>query len=412
MKQKKIALLSSVFLSLGIQEAGYSKTMASLSMIAKPQVFGPCISSLMGPPLRGCMQWLANVEAFAEWEKSRRIILLGSGDQSLHIMDEKGQPLYQLSTEGRVVTESLFNEDRTMFFIGTDKGRVYGIDAFSFAPIFSFMADSKINNNLTLVSKRLVFTSSLGTIYCLDAKNGEIKWHIEQPLTVDRLRLSTRSNILPFGENHSQVIVPHAEGYVSVIDLEKGEVSKKIVLQANRSSRFLDIVAPMIWLKNHLWVASYGLGIFAVDVNTGRTRHTILENGVLELVSDGEKLFAASADALFALSISGDILWKNQLNKIESRVPRAAFPFNKLSLGAKRIFYGTPARLLLRANKLVLATSAGSAGVFDQSSGHLDEIFGNSVGFASISWAHDNNFLMVTRRGLLMEFNFDPGVNP
>ncbi len=387
------------------------KAFMSLSLIARPQIEGPCFSSLMAAPGSSCVPWPANVDAFASWEKSRRFIFWGSAEEYLHVSDERGVPVNDLATAGRVVTESFFNDDRTMFYIGTDKGMVYGVDAFTFEEVFSFTADSKINNNFTEVSG-LIFTSALGTIYCLDSKNGELKWHIEQPMTVERLRLMQRSNILPYGEKeeYTHVIVPHAEGYVSLVDVKSGTVTKKITLGESRSSKFLDVVAPMVWLKNHLWVASYGLGIFSIDVGTGKIRHSILENGVLELLSDGEKLFAAGEDALYSISSSGDILWETALDKIVSKVPRAAFPFDKFSLGAKRMFYGNPSRLLLNANNLIVAFSSGSVGVFDQSNGNLEEILGNSVGFASITKA-DDNILMVSKRGSLLKFHVS-GVNP
>lgn len=412
MKLSIVRPLCLAIINLTIVSPLHSRFM-DLAMMVEPQVKGPCISSLLGPPTKGCMQWLANVKAAATWEKSRRLVFLGSGDEFLHIVDENGQPLYDLSTTGRVITDSLFNQDRTKFFIGTDKGVIYGIDSFTFKPEFSFTADSEINNNLLLLND-LIFTSALGTIYCLDPNDGKLKWHIEQPLTVDRLRLASNSNIIPYGEGEpSHVLVPHAEGYVSLVDIKAGTVEKKIVLGMSRSSKFLDVVAPMVWLKNHLWVASYGLGIFAVDIHTGRVRHSVLENGILQLTSDGDKLFAASADTIFSIKNSGDINWKSPLNEIKSRVPRAAFPFNKMDRGAKRMFYGAPSRLLLIGNKLITAFSAGSIGVFNQTSGKLEDILGNSVGFnASVNWA-DGNILMVSKRGLLMKFHVVPGlVNP
>lgn len=382
----------------------YGDQVLKLSLIAEPETQVPCISSLMGPPGKYCIKWNNNVEAQTTWEKSRRLIFLGAGDEYLHVVDEKGRPIYQLSTEGRVVTASLFNEDRTVFYIGTDKGIVYGIDSFSFEPIFSFRADSKVNDNFVLISGNLVFTSALGTAYCLDAKDGELKWHIEQPLSVDRLRLMPLSNILPYngGGGGEQAIIPHAEGYISVIDIKTGSISKKISLGASRPGKFLDIVAPMVLLKNHLWVASYDLGIFAIDIATGKFRYSIDEKGVVQLAKNGDKIFAASADSLYSILASGDIIWKQRLDEFKTRIPRAAFPFNKLKLGARRVFYGTPS-VLLSADKLILATSAGSLGVFDQASGRLDEILGNSVGFGKIGWAGDDVVVM-TRSGLFMIF--------
>jgi outer membrane protein assembly factor BamB len=405
---KSAKFLSLAFLSL--VKPLDSKSF-DLSMMVETQIEGPCISSLLGPAQTGCRSWVATVNsAFASWEKSRRLIFAGSGDNFLHVVDENGRPLYQLATSGRVVTDSVFNEDRTVFYIGTDKGLVYGIDSFTFKPLFSFTADSEINNNF-IVLPELIFTSALGTIYCLDSKNGEVKWHIEQPLTVDRLRLASRSNILAYEEkSKAHVLVPDAEGYISVVNIKDGMIVRKISLDVDKVSGFVDIAAPMVWFKNHLWVASFGLGIFAIDVGAGKVRHSILEKGVIELASNDEKLFAASADALYAISSSGGILWKNPVHEVKSRVPQAAFPFDKFTKGAKRIFYGSPTKIFLEDNKLVTAYSLGSIGVFDQKSGHLNQILGNSVGFASLNKT-DTEVLLVSKRGLLMKLHV-PEVNP
>lgn len=389
-----------------------------LTMMAQPQVDGPCIASLIGPPTKSCIQWQPNVDAAPTFEASRRLIFVGAGDDFLHVLDaDNGHAISAIKTSGRVITDTLFSDDRSLLYVGTDKGVVYGFDAYSFARVFSLIADSKVNNNLTIVGDALVFTSTIGSVYSVNSKSGAINWRIEQPLVTDRLRIAENSNIIWYehvakGEGQILLVVPHADGYLSVINAQTGEVKKQIHLGVARPNSFPDIVAPLVRLKNRLWVASYSLGVFCIDIDSGQIRDHMSLSNIVQLASDGTSLFAASPQTLFSISETSKVIWQNNITDLRSRTPRMGFPFNRVQQGAKHMFFGTPSRLLLNERYIIMATSSGSVGIFEKATGHLLKIVGNSIGFGTnIAWAETNSFLAVSRRGLLMKFKiFNPGV--
>lgn len=389
--------------------ANFDTAVVKLSLMVQPATTHPCFSSLMGPPAGYCLPWQSNVYSMASFEPSRRLIFTGSSDSFLYVLDaDSGKPFATIATVGRVVTRTMFNHDRSMLYIGTDKGVVYGLDAYSFARIFSFDADSKINNNLTEVGGALIFTSALGTIYSLNSLNGQLNWQKEQPLAKERLRLLENSNILALeniikGDKTTYVIVPHADGYVSAINSQNGQVKKHVALSSTGTTDFPDIVAPMV-VTNKLWVASYGLGIFAIDVSSARIRLHLPITEIAMLAADNSNLYAASSDAIFAIADNGQILWKNPISEIKSRAAPLGFPFNRLEQGSKRMFFGTPAGLLMTGDQLIIATSLGAIGIFDKAGGRLRQIIANSVGFGPLDWADTSSFMAVSKRGLLMKF--------
>lgn len=398
-----VALLSST--------AAYSSVR--LDMMTQLQVEGPCLASLIGPPTKSCIQWQPNVDAAATYDASRRLIFSGAADHLWHVIDiDTGKPFAEAPAIGRVVTNTVWNHDRTRMFFGTDKGALQSKDAYSFANADVFYADSKINNNLTIIDNSLLFTSTMGTIYSLDATTGAFNWKIEEPISAERLRMAQHSSLVPyeeasFGVKQSSVLVPHADGHISQVGLPGGEVIRRISLGATQGFGFPDIVAPMVMLKNRLWVSSYDLGLFSIDVGNARIRQQLPIRELVELTTDGTTLFAASANVLYAISENGEILWKYEMSKVKTRASRAGYPFDKQELGRKRIFFGSPSRLLIDKSRIIMATSLGSIGVFSKTSGRLEQIVGNSVGYGRLDWASPSSFVAVSRRGLLMKFQID-----
>jgi outer membrane protein assembly factor BamB len=380
-----------------------------LATISELQIDGPCLASLIGSPAKSCVQWQPNVFAPSTFLSSTRLIFSGAGDSFLHVTDaDTAKPVAQIETVGRVVTETKWSADGSIIYVGTDKGVVHGFDAYSFAPRFSFQADSKINNNLTIVNDALVFSSALGSVYSLDGRTGGQNWYREQPLATERLRLVSASNIIVNeqvirGEKTTNLLVPHADGYVLVIDPKTGESKQRYSSSGVRAKGFPDIVARMVVLKNRLWFASYNSGLVSIDLTNGLVREHLPITEIDALSTDGTILFAASAHAVFAILENGKILWKNDISTIKSRNSPLGFPFSRLQEGGKKMLFGNTG-LLIHGGRVIMASSLGSIGIFDKVNGQLKQIVGNSVGFGPIEWLDPESFMAVSVRGLLMIF--------
>ncbi len=205
------------------------------------------------------------------------------------------------------------------------------------------------------------------------------------------------------------MIVPHADGYLSIIDANSGGLKKHISLGTGRPNGFPDIVAPMISLRNQLWVASHDLGLFCIDLPSLQIREQRNLMEITQLASDGHDLFAATPNVLMAISDNGRLRWKNNLATVKTKLPPLGYPFSQNTEGNKRLFFGAPSRLLIqeKQEEIIMATSYGSLGIFDKANGPLVKILGHSVGFGpKIDWAGPDSIVAMSRRGLLMKFQF------
>lgn len=400
----------SVFMSIALAMPLYSKgNDLSLKILATPVSTEPCLASLLGSPSTNnqCMQWASNVDAAPSVDK-RRLVFVGSMDNALHVFDiDTGKPFARIATEGRVITKTLFAKAGDVIYFGTDKGIISCLDAFSFKKIFSFQADSSINNDLMLENNSLVFSTGLATIYSLDNRTGHELWHVERALLGKKLILKSNSNIvdLTFVKDSQFLAVPHPEGYLSIIGASSGKEQRIVKLDNNENlPTFPDIVAPQIMKNRFLWVASFGLGIFVIDPEIGQIRNRIDIKGVSQLASDENTIFGATADELFALALSGEILWRVDLRNIRTKEARYGFPFNGLKFGAKRVFMGVPSTLLMRKDNIIMGSSQGAMGEFSKNDGALLRVVGNSLGFGPKISLFRDGVVASTRRGLLAIF--------
>lgn len=385
----------------------------SLKMLAKPQVTGPCLASLLGTPNEAnhCLQWVANVDA-APTADHRRLIYVGAGDNFLHVLDgDTGLPFAQIATQGRVTTKILWNADSALMFFGTDKGVVSAHDPFTFAKIFSFQADGTINNDLMLDGDSLMFSSGLATIFRIDSKTGKEQWRILRPLDTNKLMLTSNSNMILFKDKldvreGNFLVAGHPEGYISVIYAPEGpEEMRTIRLEGlGSSASFPDIVAPMLYIDGLLWVASFGMGIFILDPENGQIRNRLDVIGVSQLAFDGKRVYGATGKELLAFSSSGEIIWRTVYADLKTRDARYGFPFSQLRWGAKKVFMGVPSTLVLMNDKLVMATSQGAMGEFNPQNGTLQRVVGNSLGFGPKIGIWGQGIMASTRRGLLALF--------
>ncbi len=389
--------------------AAFVPSKLQIEMMVSPQRTGPCLASLIGPPSEkeNCLPWNDTIDGAPSYDKTRRLIFVGAGDNFLYVLDsDTGARIAQIGTEGRVITETLFDIDKGIMFFGTDKGYIFAHDAFTYQKLFSFKADAKIQNDLVLSEGSLFFSSGLNTVYCLDAKAGKEKWHLQRPLVSERLTLLSFSNLKLIEQaNQKKVLVaPHPDGYLSIVDAKGGFEEKRLTISTNLSRTFPDIVAPLVIAGGSLWAASYSSGIVAVDIKSWQVKDKIDIFGIQQLASEGEKLYAASDKSLYALALSGHVLWQNNFSELKTEPVKLVFPFKSTNEMGRRVFLGLVSRLLIRDNQLIMASSLGAIGSFDLGNGILSQVVGNSLGFSPKISFGGSEVLALTRKGTVVRF--------
>ncbi len=382
----------------------------SLKMLVKPRNYGPCLTSLVGPPLstENCQEWNGNIDGAPTFDPARRLIFVGAGDNYLHAIDaDTGASFAHIEAGGRVITETIFDKSRTVFYVGTDKSHIKAYDAFSFKNLFSFQADSRINNDLILVGDKLVFSTGLATVYALDALTGVEKWHQDRPLASDRLKLSAQSNTISLVEDSVNMLaVPHPDGFVSLLIADTGKTKRQLSLSPLSGAQvfFPDIVAPMLELDGSLWVASFGRGIFVFDIKSGQINNHLILDEIQQLALNGNKIFAASSKALYRLNLDGSIVWQNNFQYLKTLPAKYGFPFTGMEYTTNRVFMGLPSRLIFFGDSVVMASSLGAIGLFDGDNGRLIQVLGNALGFSPKISVSNDGVLLLTRFGTVAQF--------
>lgn len=374
-----------------------------------------CLTSLFFVPIAGCLPWVKNVYAHPYYEKSRDLIFTGGGDRFLHVIDAstfKTEAL--LNTGSRVVTKIAYLESEELFAFGTENGLLIFIDPYSYKIISTIQADAKINDDVMFHDKSLFFSTTLGTVYRIDAdkKNIKMAWMLTRPMDALRIKLHSQSNLLVYKHpiyGNTYLIAPQAEGIVSLIDIVSGAIKENIVLKkAGMNYNFPDIVSPMVIHKDKLYVASYGAGLFEINLVDGHsTNHRENLEGITNIVFDviNQRLVIANSQKLVSLTLNFEINWEKDISLIRTQRPKYPFPFSRLLGDNKEALGGGISGISLKGDNLILSSYEGGIGFFDITTGNLRGIKGSSVGFGPMEQFEKNIFL-VSRTGRLYHYSF------
>lgn len=373
---------------------------------------GPCLSSAISTPSEelNCRLWFGNINAAPSIDPSRLLVFTGAGDDYLHLFDHlNAKRIAQIKTIGRVITKTIFSEDGSKIFLGTEKGYLMAFDAYTFLPLFNFYADSKINNNLVISENILYFTTIKDTVYALDIISGTLKYMLERPVKGDRLRLESNANLIitksEFEPDNKILLAPHADGYISYIDLESGIIKKNIILPKG-DVIFPDIVAPLLIVGTKFWASSNGAGVYIAEKSDGRILKILDIKEVVEMAENNDKIYLATPKYLYCLNLQGQILWKNNISSYVSKMQRRIFPFISKE-EPRKLFLGRPSKLIFIEENIILATDQGGLGIFSSNTGRFLGVLGNGVGFGPNLVKIDNGVLAVSLGGILYYFTFE-----
>lgn len=382
--------------------------IVTLSRMIKPNM-SPCLLSLTGIPMKGCALWQANVDTVVSYDQSRRLYFLGSDEESLSVIDDfNGRLLHKIKIIGRVIT-SVIVKDRLYF--GTDKGIFYALDSYTFKEIFHIVVDSSINDDIIEIDGMFIFSTALGTVYNINSNTKDISWYYSRPKAKERLRMATYTNILLLDKwkDNKAIVVPHFDGYLSILAVSSGQLLAKINLILDQKYAFPDIVSPLVYFKGRLWVSSYDYGVFIIDLDSQKVVDHLDISGIIQLINDKNHVFMASSDNVYAISPLGGVIWQFSLKEIFSKSAPLAYPFSSFLKTNKRSFFGFPSRILLNDKLVILATTAGSMIILAKESGKLLQIAGFAVGFGhTISLVKNESAIVSSsKRGTMMEWTLN-----
>lgn len=257
---------------------------------------------------------------------------------------------------GGVDSEARYDGQRGQVYIGADDGSFYALDAGNGAVRFKYTAKGSIERAAEVGSDTVYFASGSDRVVALDAVTGKWRWQYERE-TPDGFTIHGYS--APRLEG-SRVYTGFADGYLVALQANTGEVVWAKSLAA-ASDQFVDVDSTPVIGGDSIYAASYSGGVYALDARDGaiRWRLPVEGAGPMSLV-DGRLFFAAPRQGLHAVSLTGQILWRQGLAEAGDLTP-------PLSMGHYLIFSG----------------SRGGLFVVDARDGDLLEVFNPGDGICA-----------------------------
>jgi outer membrane protein assembly factor BamB len=284
-------------------------------------------------------------------------LVIGSREGSvLGVRLTDGHLDWATRVSGGVDGEARFDSQRGQVYVGADDGSFYALDAGNGAVRFKYMAKGSIERAPDVGGDTVYFATDSDRVIALDAGTGKWRWQYERE-TPDGFTIHGYSAPRVQG---NRVYAGFADGYLVALHATTGEVVWAKSLAAT-SDQFVDVDSTPVFGGDAIYAASYSGGVYALDAKDGAIRwHLPVEGaGPMSLV-DGRLFFAAPRQGLHAVSLSGQILWRQGLAEAGDLTP-------PLSMGHYLIFSG----------------SRGGLFVVDARDGDLLEVFNPGDGICA-----------------------------
>lgn len=392
-----------------------SNASISLPVIAKLTEQKTSILSSFKPVSMNFLPWVSSVDAAPYYEPSRHLVFTGSADNYLYVVDADDMKIIsKIDAKSRVITKPLPIQDGKLLVFGTLEGYLYVIDAYNYQTKGVFLADSSINNNLLFFENRIYFSTKTGSFYALDFKNYlnclSVFWHVEKPSLKTKINLTSNSNIVVYKntfENINYVLFPHFNGSVYMINVNNGVIKKEFKFSSSYTD-FSDIVAPMVIVDNLLYVSSYSLGLFKINLVTSQVSQILIKENLKEIIQlsySDQGLIAASHRDLFLISYDNILLWNNDFSSIKLKSPAYGNFFKDVKHYTSGLKGGI-SKINIYNSNIIIASEMGGIAVFDSKTGMLKGIKGGLTGFGPKIEFYDGLLFCISRMGNLFKYIF------
>jgi outer membrane protein assembly factor BamB len=156
--------------------------------------------------------------------------------------------------------------------MGTTGGLIYALRQSDGKEIWKYQAEGEILSTMQYASASkenpptLLLTTGNNQLYALHAETGALLWRYKHESSTGIL-LSVRGQCPPT-LHQDKVYTGFSDGTLGAFQLSDGSVAWKIRLQ--EGERFTDIDAPIVVLREYLYVVSYNSGLFALRLKDGK----------------------------------------------------------------------------------------------------------------------------------------------
>jgi outer membrane protein assembly factor BamB len=298
-------------------------------------------------------------------------LIIGSRDAKVVALAlDDGRVLWSTPVSGGVDSEARHDERKGQVYVGTDDGLIYALDPGAGTTRWSYKGKGAIERRAELGGDAIYVASSADRVVALDPDSGKLRWQYER---------ETPEGFTIHGHagprlHRGVVYTGFSDGFAVALNAGTGDVIWARSLAA-ASEQYVDVDStPAVIDPDVVLASSYSGGLYALAAGSGEVKWRLGIEGAGSVdVIDKHLYFAAPRDGVAALTLKGDVLWRQGLAEAGDVTPPQA-------VGPYLIFSGSRAGLF----------------VVDRASGHLLEIFNPGRGMcASATIAPDGRTLYV-----------------
>jgi outer membrane protein assembly factor BamB len=285
-------------------------------------------------------------------------LIIGSRAGQVVALDlADGKIVWQTPVSGGVDAEARFDPSYGQVYVGTDDGFVYAVDPQSGGVRWSYRGKGAIERRAELGGDAIYVASAADRLVALEPRTGKSIWQYEREAP-EGFTIHGHSG----PRLHRGVVYTgFSDGFLMALNAGTGDVLWARSL-ASASEQYVDVDStPATVGQDLLLASSYSGGLYALSADSGDVRWRLGIEGASGVQVIGDRLyFAAPRDGLTALSLTGDILWRQGLAEAGDLTP-------PIGVGPLLVFSGSRAGLFF----------------VDRASGKLLEIFNPGRGMCA-----------------------------
>ncbi len=286
-----------------------------------------------------------------------RLVIGSRAGQVVALDLADGKIVWQTPVSGGVDAEARFDPSYGQVYVGTDDGFVYAVDPQSGGIRWSYRGKGAIERRPELGGDAIYVASAADRLVALEPRTGKSIWQYERE-SPEGFTIHGHSGPRL---HRGLVYTGFSDGFLMALNAGTGDVVWARSL-ASASEQYVDVDSTPATLGDDVLLASsYSGGLYALSAASGDVRWRLGIEGASGVQVIGDRLyFAAPRDGLTALTLTGDILWRQGLAEAGDLTP-------PMGVGPLLVFSGSRAGLFF----------------VDRASGKLLEIFNPGRGMCA-----------------------------
>jgi outer membrane protein assembly factor BamB len=264
-----------------------------------------------------------------------KLVIGSRGGQVVALDVADGKTLWQTPVSGGVDAEARFDPSYGQVYVGTDDGFIYAVDPESGKIRWSYRGKGAIERRPELGGDAIYVASAADRLVALEPRTGKSIWQYEREAP-EGFTIHGHSG----PRLHRGIVYTgFSDGFLMALNAGTGDVVWARSL-ASASEQYVDVDStPAVLGDDVLLASSYSGGLYALSAASGDVRWRLGIEGVSGVQVIGDRLyFAAPRDGLTALTLTGDILWRQGLAEAGDLTP-------PIGVGPLLVFSGSRAGL-------------------------------------------------------------------